>query len=76
MASPEIEDSILKLRVQNICCGKEADLIKMSLADVEGITSINVNVIGRRAFITHQEQLVSSQDILKRLNALHLGIRY
>ena len=75
MAAPQIGDSVLKLRVANICCGKEGDLIKDSLANVEGISAVNVNVIGRRAFITHKADVISSQVILEKLEALHLGIR-
>ena len=68
------QSHVLKLRVQNICCGKEANLIKSTLSEVEGITSITVNVIGRRAFITHKESIISANDIIERLNTLHLGI--
>ncbi|XP_057294920.1 probable cadmium-transporting ATPase [Hydractinia symbiolongicarpus] len=65
---------ILKLRVQNICCGKEANLIKSNLADLDGITSVAVNIIGRTATISHNIDIISVSDIIDRLNSLHLGI--
>ena len=79
MANKEIKShnghsQVLKLRVQNICCGKEVALIKSSLSEVAGITSVTVNVIGRRAFIAHTESIISANEIIERLNSLHLGI--
>ena len=64
----------IKLRVQNICCAKEASLIKDYLKNVDGINSVFVNVIGRTAFINHDQNTISSTEIIDRLNGLHLGI--
>ena len=64
----------IKLRVQNICCAKEASLIKDDLKNVNGINSVFVNVIGRTAFINHDQNIISSTEIIDRLNGLHLGI--
>ena len=64
----------IKLRVQNICCTKEASLIKDDLKNVNGINSVFVNVIGRTAFINHDQNIISSTEIIDRLNGLHLGI--
>ena len=74
----QIEDvnieQTLKLRVQNICCGKEATLVKDTLVGLEGILTVHVNVIGRIAYIRHKPALISSTSIVNKLNALHLGI--
>ena len=64
----------MKLRVQNICCGKEATLVKDTLVGLEGILTVHVNIIGRIAYIRHKPALISSTDIVNKLNALHLGI--
>lgn len=65
---------VLKLRAHNICCAKEANLIKSNLADVDGITSVAVNIIGRTATISHNIDIISVSDIIDRLNSLHLGV--
>lgn len=64
----------LKLRIQNICCGKEAALVKNTLHSVDGIVSVHVNVIGRLAYICHKPGIITITDIVEKLNALHLGI--
>ena len=63
-----------KYRVANICCGKEADLIKKELDGVAGIKAVNVNLVGRLAHIKHDTQLLTAANISERLNKLHLGI--
>jgi len=64
----------IRLRVQNICCAKEVNLIKNTLKDVVGINTVFVNVIGRMAFISHDQNIIPTQEIIDKLNALHLGI--
>jgi len=64
----------VRLRVQNICCAKESKLIKNALKDEAGINTVFVNVIGRMAFISHDENIISTQEIIDKLNTLHLGI--
>jgi len=68
------EPQLLKLRVQNICCGKEAVLVKDTLKDLNGILSVNVNVIGRIAYIKHVPSTIQATEIIVMLNKLHLGI--
>ena len=68
------QQQLTKLRVQNICCGKEATLVKNTLADVPGILSVNINVIGRIAYVKHAPAVISTTQIIDKLNALHLGI--
>ena len=68
------QQQLTKLRVQNICCGKEATLVKNTLADVNGIISVNVNIIGRTAYIKHHPSRITTTEIIDKLNALHLGI--
>uniref|UniRef100_A0A7M5TRC8 P-type Cu(+) transporter n=1 Tax=Clytia hemisphaerica TaxID=252671 RepID=A0A7M5TRC8_9CNID len=68
------EQQFTKLRVQNICCGKEATLVKNTLIDLPGILSVNINVIGRIAYVKHEPAVISTTQIIDKLNALHLGI--
>lgn len=68
------EQQLIKLRVQNICCGKEAQLVKNTLNDMSGIISVNVNLIGRIAYVKHDPSRITVATIIEKLNALHLGI--
>lgn len=63
----------LELRVQNICCSKEAVLLKTTLDETPGILTVSVNVIGRRAFITYDSSAIEPSDIVQSLNDIHLG---
>lgn len=72
--STSSEPQLLKLRVQNVCCGKEAVLVKDQLKGKDGIISVNFNIIGRIAFIKHNPSLITGSEIIEILNALHLGI--
>ena len=63
-----------RLRIQNICCGQEADLIKSALEPVDGVLSLSVNVIGRTAVVRHNPVLLPRGELLKVLNGLHLGV--
>ena len=63
-----------RLRIQNICCGQEADLIKSALEPVDGILSLSVNIIGRTAVVRHNPVLLPRGELLKILNGLHLGV--
>lgn len=71
--NPDGEQSV-KLRIQNICCGKEANLVKNTLNGVDGIVSVYVNVIGRMAYIKYKPAIITVTEIVDKLNALHLGI--
>lgn len=77
----EIEVSIVephvkttKFRVQNICCGKEAEMMKRELEPLNGINSVSVNVVGRIGFVSHDTNVISATDIITILNKLHLGV--
>ena len=77
----EIEVSIVephvkttKFRIQNICCGKEADMMKRELEPLKGISSVSVNVVGRIGFVSHDTNIISATDIVTILNKLHLGV--
>ena len=63
-----------KLRIQNICCGKEAVMLKQELEPRSGIESVSVNIVGRLAFIRHKPDIISASDIVSVLNKLHLGV--
>ncbi|XP_012554162.2 probable cadmium-transporting ATPase [Hydra vulgaris] len=63
----------IKLRIQNICCGKEAVVIKEKLINLNGIKSVNVNIVSRLAYVTHDASVIQSSVILKILNDLQLG---
>ena len=62
-----------KLRVQNICCPKEARIVQEELEKLSGINTIRVNVLGRVAYISHDQDKVTPPDLLESLNKRHLG---
>eukprot|EP00795_Rhopilema_esculentum_P005053 gene5053-165_t len=63
-----------KIRVQNICCGKEADLIKRELEPLNGVKSVTINIVGRIGFVKHDKEVISAVEIINKLNQLHLGV--
>eukprot|EP00794_Sanderia_malayensis_P012801 gene12801-14114_t len=63
-----------KLRIQNICCGKEAELMKRELEPLDGIEAVSVNVVGRIGFVKHNAGVISTAKIVSVLNDLHLGV--
>ena len=63
-----------KFRIQNICCGKEADMVSRELEPLNGITAVSVNVVGRVAFVHHDSNIITAPDIVSILNKLHLGV--
>ena len=62
-----------KLRVQNICCPKEARIVKEELAKLPGINTVRVNVLGRVAYISHNQDKVTPPEMLETLNKRYLG---
>ena len=62
-----------KLRVQNICCPKEAGIVKEELIKLPGINNVRVNVLGRVAYISHDQDKVRPPEMLENLNKRHLG---
>ena len=62
-----------KLRVQNICCIMEANLVRECLEPMESVFSVAVNVIGRVAHVQHNPQVTTPTDLVKCLNKVHLG---
>ncbi len=62
-----------KLRVQNICCPKEARIVQEELGKLPGINTIRVNVLGRVAYISHEQDKVTPPEMLESLNKRHLG---
>ena len=63
-----------KFRIQNICCGKEAEMMKRELEPRSGITAVSVNIVGRVGFVKHDENIISATDIVNILNKFHLGV--
>ena len=39
-----------------------------------GVVSVNVNVVGRIAFVKYDSKVISAADILRLLNEAHLGV--
>lgn len=62
-----------KLRIQNICCAMEANLVRECLEPMESVFSVAVNVIGRVAHVRHNPQITSPTDLVNCLNQVHLG---
>ena len=63
-----------KLRVQNLCCPKEAAIVQDELLKLEGVNDIRVNVIGRVVHVTHFAEIVSPTALMMTLNKRHLGV--
>ncbi|XP_028400209.1 uncharacterized protein LOC114523474 isoform X1 [Dendronephthya gigantea] len=62
-----------KVRLQNICCHKEARIVQEELGKLPGINTIRVNVLGRVAYISHDPDKVRPIDLVESLNKRHLG---
>ena len=62
-----------KLRVQNICCAMESELVQEALEPLEGVVSIAVNVIGRVVYVRHDLEVTSTTQLVSTLNRVHLG---
>ena len=62
-----------KLRVQNICCIMEANLVRECLEPMESVYSVAVNVVGRIAHVQHNPQITSPTELVNCLNKIHLG---
>ena len=62
-----------KFRVQNICCPKEASIVEEELSKLPGINSVRVNVLGRVAYVSHDQDKVTPAEMLETLNKRHLG---
>ncbi|KAJ8607697.1 hypothetical protein CTAYLR_007309 [Chrysophaeum taylorii] len=72
MSSSSSSSQKSRIRVDNLCCGREATLIKRLLEPVEGVESVKVNVIGRAAVVEFREP-AESAALVRILNASHLG---
>jgi len=62
-----------RLRVLNICCGKEKELLENQLKSLDGVKKIEVNTIGKIAFVTHMPSLISADKLVTELNKIYLG---
>jgi cation transport ATPase len=62
--------------VANLCCAGEERIIMKSLANVHGVNSVSVNIIGRYAIVRHcpaHECCASVDKIINILNSQRLG---
>ncbi|XP_031562992.1 cadmium/zinc-transporting ATPase HMA3-like [Actinia tenebrosa] len=62
-----------KLRVQNICCAMEAQLVQECLKPLQGVENVAVNVIGRVVHVRHDPDVTSPTELVESLNRVHLG---
>merc|ERR1711959_151395 len=62
-----------RLRVQNICCEMESRLVKEKLNPVDGVEKVEVNIVGRTAFVTHLASKCPADRVVSILNEAHLG---
>ncbi|KNC83576.1 hypothetical protein SARC_04181 [Sphaeroforma arctica JP610] len=60
--------------VDGLCCGGEATLIRETLEPLEGVVSVKVSVVDRRAKVEHT-RAVDVETILKLLNDEYMGAR-
>jgi len=68
-----------RLRVANLCCIKEEQLIRKTLEEsafMKGIESISINLIGKYAIIKHcnTDCCAPSTKMVELLNTKHLGV--
>jgi len=67
---------VSRIRVANLCCAGEERIIMKSLANVHGVNSVSVNIIGRYAIVKHcpaHECCASVDKIIHILNNQRLG---
>ena len=60
------------VRVDHLCCGMEAKLIRELLSPIEAVIDVKISVTDRRLNVEHTEQL-DPDSILTLLNEKHLG---
>jgi len=67
---------VSRIKVANLCCAGEERIIMKSLANVHGVNSVSVNIIGRYAIVRHcpaHECCASVDKIINILNNQRLG---
>jgi hypothetical protein len=67
---------ITRLRVANLCCIKEEQILRKELEGMNGIEHVSVNLIGKYAIIKHcnVECCAPGYKIVELLNDKHLGV--
>lgn len=65
--------SFVNIRVQNLCCEKEAKLINGILLPIEGVDHVHVNVIGRLVSVTYLTSSCGADTLVNALNGAQLG---
>jgi hypothetical protein len=75
-SSVEHAIQITRLRVANLCCIKEEQILRKELAGMNGIEHVSVNLIGKYAIIKHcnVECCAPGHKIVEMLNDKHLGV--
>jgi Cd2+/Zn2+-exporting ATPase len=58
--------------VSGLCCESEARMVTNALAGVEGVDRVDIDIIGRKAWVRHDAR-VSGAGLLGALGPLHLG---
>lgn len=59
-------------RVEHLCCGMEAQLIRELLTPVEHVGEVKISLLDRRVNVEHGPE-ISSEEIIELLNGQHLG---
>ena len=60
------------IRVDHLCCGMEAKLIRETMAPVDAVLDVKISVSDRRVSVEHTAD-ISPEAIVDMLNAKHLG---
>ena len=60
------------IRVEHLCCGMEAKLIREILAPLEAVVDVKISLTDRRVNVEHQDEL-APETIVDMLNDKYLG---
>ena len=64
---------VTEIEVKGMCCQSEVALIEKKVGGMKGVTGVKVSLMLRRIAVTHDEQVVSADKILRMLNWSLLG---
>ena len=60
------------IRVEHLCCGMEAKLIREILAPLEAVVDVKISLTDRRVNVEHRDEL-APETIVDMLNDKYLG---
>ncbi|KAF4662520.1 Copper-transporting ATPase, partial [Perkinsus chesapeaki] len=66
-------ETVTQVRVANLCCALEADLVSDVLRPLPGVRRVTVNTVTKIATVEHDSELISPVEICNLLNTKLLG---